>query len=110
MKFKNIITILSGLALSGFIATTHASAGSDFKITNPNLGHKLFTDALNAKDIEKLVAMYADDAVMRAPGSKEIRGKKQIRKFFEEVIPVIDSITLVLQPRYIDGYSESESG
>lgn len=82
-------------AAIGFLglSTTITHAG-DFKITDPNLGHQIFTDALNAKDLETLVDIYADDAVMIAPGNNIIRGKDDIRAFFVDVLKVVDSITL----------------
>jgi len=84
---KLIITTL-------LLASSSLALASDFRITDPNLGHKIFTDALNDKNIDKLVAMYADDAVMVAPGNNVIKGKTDIRKFFNEVVPIIDKISL----------------
>ncbi len=91
MKLKKFIMTSLLLAASSLV---FATSSSDFKITDPNLGHEIFTQALNDKDIDKLVALYADDAVMVAPGNNIIKGKKDIRAFFEEVVPVIDKISL----------------
>ena len=91
MKLKKFIITLLLLATSSLALAT---SSCDFKITDPNLGHEIFTKALNDKDIDKLVAMYADDAVMVAPGNKIIKGKKDIRSFFEEIVPVVDKISL----------------
>ena len=101
MKHKFIITALSALILN---VSTIAAMPSDFKIMDPNLGHKIFTDALNAKDTELLIALYADDAIMIAPGNKVIKGKKDIRTFFEEAVPVIENIKLdtVFRINYTD--------
>jgi len=99
------VSILSSITLTAIAATkgeitsamqsaSVATPMKDFKITDPNLGHKFFTDALNNKNIERLVALYADDAVMIAPGNKKITGKRQIRQFFKEVVPIIEKISL----------------
>ena len=91
MKLKKLIITSLLLATSSLALAT---SSCDFKITDPNLGHEIFTKALNDKDIGKLVAMYADDAIMVAPGNKVIKGKKDIRAFFEEIVPAVDKISL----------------
>jgi len=92
MKCKFLVGVLLAVSVSSFaIAST---SNNTFKITDPDLGHKIFTDALNAKDTKKLVAMYADDAVMVAPGNNVIRGKAEIKMFFKEIVPIINKITL----------------
>ncbi len=91
LKYSTIILLLSVLGLSSFQAQAAEKA---FKITNPNQGHQIFTDALNNKDVNKLVALYAKDAVMIAPGNKIITGTKDIRAFFEEAVKGIEKIKL----------------
>ncbi|WP_428543530.1 YybH family protein [Profundibacter sp.] len=82
-------------AILGFCGLTATiSDAGNFKITDPNQGHQIFTDALNAKDLDILVDIYADDAVMVAPGNNVIRGKENIRAFFVETLKVVESITL----------------
>ena len=62
-----------------------------FVITDPNFGHEIFKKALNDKNLEVLVDIYADDAVMVAVGGQEIRGKDAIRAFFVETIKAVES-------------------
>ena len=93
MKLR-VLTAISIMLVSPILASAVQAGGSPFKITDPNLGHQLFTDALNAKDLERLVAMYADDAVMVAPGNRIIRGKKDIRAFFVKTVKSVEKIKL----------------
>jgi len=45
-----------------------------------------FTKAAEAKDLDKAVSHYMDDAVLFAPGAPAVVGKDDIRKFFEPII------------------------
>ena len=83
MTMKSFFTATAfGLATLTAVPTY----AGDFKITDPNMGHQIFTDALNAKDLEILVDLYSEDAVMIAPGNTEVRGKDAIRTFFVETL------------------------
>lgn len=62
-------------------------------ITDPNHGHEIFKKALNNKNLDVLVDIYADDAVMVAVGGQEIRGKQAIRAFFSEIVKSVDNFT-----------------
>ena len=63
-------------------------------IRDPNKGHEIYTKALNEKNLQVLVDIYADDAVMVLPGGKLVQGKNDIRQFFADTIKVIESIAL----------------
>jgi len=45
-----------------------------------------FAKAAEAKDLDKAVSHYTDDAVLFAPGAPAVVGKDNIRKFFEPII------------------------
>lgn len=40
-------------------------------------------DALNARNLEQLIAFYADDAVLELPASPRVEGREAIRRAFE---------------------------
>lgn len=65
-----------------------------FTISDPNKGHEVFTKALNEKDLNVLLDIYADDAVMVTPGGRIVQGKDDVRQFFVDTIKIIDTITL----------------
>ena len=45
-----------------------------------------FAKAAQAKDLDKAVEHYMDDALLFAPGAPAVVGKENIRKFFEPII------------------------
>lgn len=58
--------------------------------------NKEFAAAINAKDLTRLAAVYADDAVMMPPNGQAIKGKAQIQAFWKELIDQgmrVESIT-----------------
>ena len=65
-----------------------------FAISDPNKGHEIFTKALNEKNLNVLLDIYADDAVIVTPGGKIVQGEKDIRQLFVDTIKTIDTITL----------------
>ena len=66
----------------------------EFTVSDPNKGHEIFTKALNDKNLDVLLDIYADDAVMVAPGGRVLQGKEDIHRFFADLIKAIDTITL----------------
>lgn len=80
------------------------AAERSFVITDPNMGHEIFKKALNEKNLEVLVDIYADDAVMVAVGGQEIRGREAIRAFFVETLKAVESFTFetVFRMNYTD--------
>ncbi len=65
-----------------------------FTISDPDKGHEIFTKALNEKDLDVLLDIYADDAVMVSPGGRVHQGQEEMRQFFGDTIKAIDTITL----------------
>ncbi len=65
-----------------------------FKVSDPTRGHDIYTEALNNRSLEVLLAIYADDAVMVLPGARVLQGKEEIRRFFVDLIEAIDTISL----------------
>ena len=68
--------------------------GQRFTVSDPNTGHEIYTKALNDKNLDVLLDIYADDAVMVSRGGRVIRGKEEIRQFFVDTIKAIDTFTL----------------
>ncbi len=103
MKHKNSVVFSALLfALTSPLAVT--AKERSLIITDPNQGHEIFKKALNNKDLEALVDIYADDAVMVAVGGQEIRGKEAIRVFFTETVKSVDNFTFetVFRANYED--------
>ncbi len=44
---------------------------------------RLYLEALNARDLNGLLAFYADDAVLELPASPRVEGRTAIRRAFE---------------------------
>ena len=53
---------------------------------NPNDLERYFVERANAGDIEGLVALYEEDAVIACAQGKLAIGQKQIREFFTEYV------------------------
>ena len=66
----------------------------NFTISDPSKGHETFTKALNEKNLDVLLDIYADDAVMVTQGGEVLQGKEDVRRFFVDIIEAINSITL----------------
>jgi uncharacterized protein (TIGR02246 family) len=47
-----------------------------------------FAKEVAAKDLEKCMSLYADDAILISPGNRAIVGKDNIRKFIERLLAV----------------------
>jgi len=45
-----------------------------------------FAKAAAVKDVDKIVALYMDDAVIFSPGAPAVIGKENIHKFFERIL------------------------
>ena len=78
--------------------------GRDFTISDPNKGHEIYTKALNEKNLNVLLDIYADDAVIVTPGGEIVQGENGIRQLLVDTIKTIDTITLttVFRINYID--------
>ena len=68
--------------------------GRAYTLSDPNKGHEIYTKALNEKNLDVLLDIYADDAVMVARGGRILQGKEDMRRFFVDMIKAIDTIAL----------------
>ena len=59
---------------------------TDDKATTPEDITRLFVDRANAQDIDGLVDLYEEDAVMAFPPGQETRGHNQIRALLERML------------------------
>lgn len=66
----------------------------EFLIGDPNEGHEIYTKALKEKNLNVLLDIYADDAVIVTPGGKVVQGGNEIRQLLVDTIKTIDTITL----------------
>ena len=62
-----------------------------------------------AKDLEKLVAHYADDAVLMAPGTASVTGRDEIRKMLKEMLDD-PALSLTFQVSRVEVSSSGELG
>jgi uncharacterized protein (TIGR02246 family) len=46
-------------------------------------GYRRWVAATQRKDVEAVVALYADDAIVLPPGGEPVAGREHIRKFYE---------------------------
>jgi uncharacterized protein (TIGR02246 family) len=91
---KNECLTVTSVLLFSIAASSIVSAKErSLIITDPNQGHEIFKKALNDKNLDVLVDIYADDAIMVAVGGQEIRGKDAIRAFFTETVKIVDNFT-----------------
>lgn len=59
-----------------------------------------YVDAMSGDDVEKVVALYADDAVVEDPvGSDPFNGVEAIRGFYTESIAAVGKMELEGNPR-----------
>ena len=83
MKFLNLTTAL--LVIVGVAACAPAPQGSQ---DSPEIsaGAKAWNEALNAGDIESIVAMYTEDARILPPNAEIAQGHDAARKIFGSMI------------------------
>ena len=83
MKFLNLTTAL--LVIVGVAACAPAPQGSQ---DSPEIsaGSKAWNEALNAGDIESIVAMYTEDARILPPNAEIAQGHDAVRKIFGSMI------------------------
>lgn len=59
-----------------------------------------YVDAMTSGDVEKIVSMYAPDAVVEDPvGSAKVVGHDAIRAFYADAAPQVDHMILDGNPR-----------
>lgn len=59
-----------------------------------------YVDAINARDTEAVVALFADDATIEDPvGSPPIRGREAIAAFYGKVVPLGLTLRMVAPAR-----------
>ena len=59
-----------------------------------------YVDAMSGDDVEKVLTLYADDAVVEDPvGSESFKGIDAIRDFYAEAIAAVASMELEGNPR-----------
>jgi uncharacterized protein (TIGR02246 family) len=66
--------------------------------TPPESIHRRFSDALEARDIDGLTAIYDSEAVFVPPGAEPVRGIEAIRNHLAEMLesdPKLDSETIL---------------
>jgi|AVFP01.1.fsa_nt_gi ketosteroid isomerase-like protein len=75
-----------------------------YVITDPIAGHAAFPRFLNEGNLDAIVGLYADDAVMVVDGGATIAGKDAIRAYLAEAMKDFDHIGLqtLWQVRYTD--------
>jgi steroid delta-isomerase len=65
-----------------------------------------YVDALNARDTEAVVALYADDATLEDPvGAEPLRGRAAIAEFYGRVVPYGLKVRMVAPVRGSHGHS-----
>ena len=67
------------------LATSVAPAGASAQATDPVAVARAFGEAENAHDVERTVALFADDAVVETPFGN-FTGMDQIRKFIQGLV------------------------
>jgi len=81
-KTRKILCILAGLCLAGYSQTAGRPADVQALKDNEARWNREFV----AKDLEKLVAHYADNAVLMATGMTSASGRDGIRKMLKEMV------------------------
>jgi uncharacterized protein (TIGR02246 family) len=74
--------------------TVHGA--DDAKATVSKLD-KTWLDAYKAADFGPLAALYADDALVMAPGRQPMQGREAIRNFFEESVKGVPKRSMALK-------------
>ena len=80
---------LAGL-ISALLFTAACSGPGPVEYTTKDAGeirqqHDAFVAAFNAKDVSKILDLYADNSVFMPPNEPVIRGKEALKHFYEEL-------------------------
>ena len=87
MKTKSILTFCIALAFSG----TAFAAGADDKTVRD--ADAAWSKAAGAKDLDKTVSFYADDAIVLPPNEAAVTSKDGIRNLWKGFIDSVTDIT-----------------
>ena len=56
---------------------------------------KAYVDAMSGNDVEKILELYSDDAIVEDPvGSEPHVGKEALRKFYQQAIEIVETMEL----------------
>lgn len=91
-SFLTLPLVLAALA-SGAAATASAEDRS-YVITDPTVGHDAFPRFLNDGNLDAIVDLYADDAVMVVAGGATVIGRDAIRAYFAEAMTDFDHVDM----------------
>jgi uncharacterized protein (TIGR02246 family) len=79
-----VIGVVAGCSPSGPAGTTAASTAADEAVIRA--GTETWNTAYNAGDVEKIVALYAEDAVVMPPYAPALKGREAIREYLTKDI------------------------
>jgi len=86
MRFPNPAAVAGGLLLTLALAGTARGAEPGSPEARFKAGTSEWAEAYNAGDVERIVALYADDAVVMPPDAPATRGPAAIRAWLAQDI------------------------
>lgn len=84
---KSVLLLLSVVCLAS--ACSGTKAGEEFTMRDQTVireRNEAFVKAFNAKDIDQILGIYAENSVFMPPNEPIIRGKDALRTFYQDLI------------------------
>lgn len=88
MRFLSL-TIVAACATAGCASSSSARLSAEELKVIVAIG-RAQQKAINAEDVDKIVALYEPDAVSLPPGWKALQGREAIRRFWEGQVTGVD--------------------
>lgn len=95
MLISLFAAIASGCAPSGTSGPPASGTAADEAVIRA--GTETWNSAYNASDIDRILALYADDAVVMAPGLAALAGREAIRGYLTKDIPAAKAAGLTVK-------------
>ncbi len=92
-----IVMRATALALTLGLAACSAPAGQEFGRTDAEAIRKNTADlaaAINAKNVEQILALYADNSVFMPPNAPLLRGREPLTSFYTDLVARVSELRL----------------
>ncbi len=63
-----------------------------------------FAEAFNARDIDRILSLYADNSVFMPPNAPMLRGREPLKSFYSEMFGTRSGSDLKLEPQDVSGH------
>ncbi len=95
----------TALAMTIWLGACAGAPSQDFERTDSEAIRKSTSDlaaAINAKNVDQILALYADNSVFMPPNAPLLRGREPLKSFYTDLVSRVTDLTL--EPADIAGH------